>query len=67
MAALVQKQTDLSENSIYPPRPGEVIFGSQMSGIKGYFATVQISTDNSTEIGGEKEIFSIASNFIQTS
>ena len=38
-----------------------------MSGIKGYFATVQISTDSITEIGSEKEIFSVASNFIQTS
>jgi hypothetical protein len=63
MAALVQKQTD----SNYPPRPGEVIFGNKMSGIKGYFATVQISTDSITEIGSEKEIFSVASNFIQTS
>jgi len=63
VAALVQKQTD----SNYPPRPGEVIFGNKMSGIKGYFATVQISTDSITEIGSEKEIFSVASNFIQTS
>lgn len=63
MAALVQKTSD----SNYPPRPGEVIFGNQMSGIKGYFATVQISTDTITQPGGEKEIFSVASNFIQTS
>ena len=67
VAALVQKQTDTSDTSNYPPRPGEVIFGNQMSGIKGYFATVQISTDAITQPGGEKEIFSVASNFIQTS
>ena len=67
VAALVQKQTDTSDTSTYPPRPGEVIFGNQMSGIKGYFATVQMSTDTITQPGGEKEIFSVASNVIRTS
>lgn len=47
--------------------PGEIIFGAQMSGIKGYFATVKISTDNETQPGGMKELFSVASNYVMSS
>ena len=35
---------------------GEVVYGGQVSGIKGYFATVQLSTDNVTDPGGMKRI-----------
>ena len=48
-------------------RPGEVIFGDSMSGIKGYFATVKISTDQSTDTGGPKELFAVGSNFVVSS
>ena len=41
------------------PRPEEIIFGNQMSGIKGLFATVTLSTDNTTNVGGEKELFNV--------
>ena len=44
-------------------REGEVIFGSSMSGIKGYYSTVQLSTDDTTEPGGEKELFLVSSTF----
>ncbi len=44
-------------------RPGEVIYGSSVSGIKGYYATVLLSTDNITQVGGEKELFLVSSNY----
>ena len=48
-------------------RPDEVVFGSSISGIKGYFATVKISTDNYTDVGGLKELWSVGSKFVQSS
>jgi len=54
-------------------RPGEVIFGPDpyggypTSGIKGYFATVTISTDDGTDFAGEKTIFSTFSNNVVSS
>ncbi len=44
--------------------PGEVIFGDQMTGIKGYFATVKISTDTLTDPGGNKELFAVSSEWV---
>ena len=46
---------------------GEVVFGESMSGIKGYFATVKLKTDGSTQPGGMKELFSVGSNFVTSS
>ena len=48
-------------------RPNEVIYGNQISGIKGYFATVKISTDTVTDVGGLKELFSASTNFVTSS
>ena len=62
---------ELKSNS--DPRPGEVIFGPDAyggypsSGIKGYFATVIISTDAGTDPAGEKTIFSTFSNNVVSS
>jgi len=47
--------------------PGEVLFGSSISGIKGYFATVKIQTDSTTDIAGAKELFSVGTKFVQSS
>ena len=47
--------------------PGEVLFGAQISGIKGYFATVTIQTDLLTDPGGLKELFAVSSNFVESS
>ena len=49
------------------PMPGEVIYGAQMSGIKGYFATVEIQTDETTNLGGPKELWAAASNYVISS
>jgi len=46
---------------------GEVLFGASMSGIKGFFATVQLSTDNQTDIGGMKELYAVSSKWVVSS
>ena len=45
-------------------RPQEVVWGSDMSGIKGFLATVKMSTDQSTNLGGEKELFAVSSEYV---
>ena len=47
--------------------PGEIIWGNSISGIKGYFATVTMSTDNVTNIGGMKELFAVSSEYVESS
>ena len=47
--------------------PGEVKFGNQMSGIKGYFTTVTMSTDAVTDYGGPKELFAVSSEYVESS
>ena len=48
-------------------RPGEVIFGKSVSGIKGYFATVKIKVDSTTNVGGAKELYLASSNYVMSS
>ena len=50
-----------------PARPGEIIFGSSMSGVKGYFTTVKFQIDETTNTGGAKELFSVSSNYVMSS
>ena len=47
-------------------QPGQVVPGISMSGIKGFFATVKLSTDNTTDLGGSKNLFSVSSNFVKS-
>ena len=35
-----------------------------MSGIKGFYATVTISTDSVTNLGGEKELFAVSTDYV---
>lgn len=39
--------------------PGEVIFGAQMSGLKGYYLDITFSTDTVTDPGAMKELYSV--------
>ena len=54
-------------------RAGEVVFGPDAyggyptSGIKGYVATVKLSTDTSTNPGGQKQIFAAFTNQVTSS
>jgi len=57
--------TNLTNNSI--AAAGEVLFGANMTGIKGYFATVTMSTDSVTDVGGMKELFAASSNYVESS
>jgi hypothetical protein len=42
---------------------GEILFGRQMSGIKGFYAVVKMSTDSVTDPGNYKELFAVSSNY----
>jgi hypothetical protein len=42
----------------------EVNFGNEISGIKGFYANVTISTDLTTDPGGEKQLFSVGSTYV---
>ena len=54
-----------------PPTAGEVVFGDSMSGVKGYYSTVTIQTDASTQVvgqGGEvRELFAVSSEYVESS
>ena len=49
------------------PAEGEVSWGTNMTGIKGYIATVKITNDDTTFPGGVKELFSASSTVVRSS
>jgi len=44
-------------------RSGEVLFGNSISGVKGFFVIGVAQTDNTTDVGGEKQLFSVMSDY----
>ena len=46
---------------------GEVRFGKQMTGIKGHFSTITMSTDTVTDYGKTKELFAVSSEYVGSS
>ena len=50
-----------------PASEAEIVFGDSMTGIKGYYCTVTIRTDQSTNLGGVKELFAVSSNYVESS
>jgi len=58
-------KANLINNSL--PQPGEISYGNAISGIKGYFATVKISTDTKTDLGGAKELFTVSTEIVRSS
>lgn len=56
---------NLINNSV--ARPNEVFFGDATTGIKGYLATVKVSTDATTDPGGAKELFAVSTEFVVSS
>ena len=48
-------------------QPGEIIIGNQASGIKGYFTTLKLTTDATTDLGGTKELFAVGSEYVMSS
>ena len=49
------------------PAQGEISWGENMTGIKGYIATVKMTTDDSTNVGGVKELFSASTALVRSS
>ena len=51
--------------------PGEIVFGNDITGVKGYYATVTIKTDDSTRVSGlggkTRELFAVSSQYIESS
>jgi len=43
---------------------GEVLFGSEISGVKGFYVTGTVATDLTTNLGGEKQLFSVMSDYV---
>ena len=48
-------------------KQGEIRYGNEMTGIKGFYATVTINTDTTTDVGGPKELFAVSSNYVESS
>lgn len=48
-------------------RAGEVLSGASIAGIKGFFVNANISTDLTTDPGGYKELFTVSSDYIESS
>mgnify|MGYP003133385888 CR=1 FL=1 len=46
-----------------PVNPGEVVFGNQVSGLKGYYLDVTMSTDATTDPGAMKELYAVNLNY----
>jgi hypothetical protein len=46
---------------------GEIVFGNSMSGIKGFFSTLTLQTDSSTDLGKFKELYAVSSEYIESS
>jgi len=46
---------------------GEVVFGSSTSGVKGYYTTVKLETDETTAPGEMKELFIVGTEYVLSS
>ena len=67
MANLVNRGVQVNgSNIIQFGMPGQVVSNISMSGIKGFYATVKLSTDNTTDLGGFKNLFAVSSNFVKS-
>lgn len=53
-----------SENTVFNE---QVINPLNLTGVKGYFTTVSLSTDDSTDPGGKKELWSVGASVVQSS
>ena len=46
---------------------GEILYGADMSGIKGFYSTVKMKLNNSTYPTTKKELFSVSSDVVESS
>jgi hypothetical protein len=68
-AGFVRKENKYYANLINNSSPtnGEVIWGLSVSGIKGRYATVTVSTDSITQVGGKKELWAVGATYTNSS
>ena len=50
-----------------PAVSGEILYGADMSGIKGFYSTVKMKLNNSTYPTTKKELFSVSSDVVESS
>jgi len=54
-----------------PATAQEVVYGASVSGVKGYYSTVTIRTDDSTQVVGNggktRELFAVSSEYVESS
>jgi len=54
-----------------PATAQEIVYGASISGVKGYYATVTIRTDSSTQVenagGKTRELFAVSSEYVESS
>jgi hypothetical protein len=64
-AGFYRKENKYVANVVNSSEPfeGEIVFGNQISGLKGFYTNVTMSTDTVTNPGGYKEIFAVSSNY----
>ncbi len=53
--------------NVTPQRPGEVVYGESMTGLKGFFTTVTMTYDNSQTNAGKAELFAASTNYVESS
>jgi hypothetical protein len=51
------------KNNSPTPLAGQVILGPNSTGIKAYYATVTMQTDDTTDPGGLKELFAVGATY----
>ena len=65
-AGFYRKQNTYYANLVNnsPIIPGEVVFGNQVTGMKGFFAKVTLRNDATTDVSGPKYLFSVGSEYM---
>lgn len=46
---------------------GEILFSNQTAGIRGVYCKLTMKTDETTDVGGNKQLFAVSSQFVQSS
>ena len=73
-AALLQNTFKAKEDKYFanlvntsPVNAGEVIYGADISGVKGFFAVATFSAENTTGATKTNELFAVSTEYVQSS
>ena len=60
---------NLQQNTVAntTPQYGEIVYGSDMSGVKGFFSTIKFKLSNTSYNGTFKELFSVSTDTVESS